>query len=136
MSVTFTITVAVGTIGIGGIIYSIMKIVVAIYPLWRDRQNRQYLDQKLSRGPYDKATIERSTRYYISPKCTNIDPGQELEIRHALIATREYLFDKIDQFIEHDNAHRHLLILADSGTGKTSCLFNYYVHNSFRPYQF
>jgi len=134
MSVTVTVVVTFfSSVGIVGIIFGIAKLGVAIYPLWRDHQNRHYLDQKLSRGPYDKATIERSTRYYIRPKCTNIDPGQELELRHALIATREDLFDKIDQFLDHDNSHRHLLILADSGTGKTSFLLNYYVHNDHRP---
>jgi len=134
MSVTIIVVISIlSTLSIPSILFGIVKLGVAIYPLWRDYRNKQYLDQKLSRGPYDKATIERSTRYYIRPKCTNIDPGQELELRHALIATREDLFDKIDQFLDHDNSHRHLLILADSGTGKTSFLLNYYVHNDHRP---
>jgi hypothetical protein len=133
MSVTVTVVITFfSTAGGLGIIFGVAKLGVAVYPLWRDYRNKRYLDEKLSRGPYDKATIERSTHYYIRPKCTNIDPAQELELRHALVATREDLFTKIDEFLDHDNSHRHLLILADSGTGKTSFLLNYYVHNAHK----
>jgi hypothetical protein len=97
---------------------------------FQTHHNRQMLKMKFGQGPYDDATIEHSTRYYIRPKCSNIDPAQEKEIRHALVATREDLFDKVDQFLDHDKTQRHLLILADSGTGKTSFVLNYYAYNA------
>src|SRR5688572_6038722 len=102
------------------------------YPQIVERKKQRLLHDKLSRGLYDQATIEQSTRYYIQPKCSNIDPAQEQEIRHALIATREKLFDKVDYFLDRDMSQRHLLILADSGMGKTSFVLNYYVHNQHR----
>lgn len=92
-------------------------------------RNRKILTDRLSRGSYDKETIQQSTKYYISPKCSNIDPAQEEEMRQALMATKESLFDKIDYFIDHDSSKRHLLVLADSGTGKTSFVLNYYAYN-------
>ena len=105
----------------------------AIYPIWEKHKKKKILNAKFRRGPYDKATIQRSTQYYLRPKCSNIDPAQEKEIRHALVATREDLFTKIDNFLDHnDNNQLHLLILADSGTGKTSFVLNYFVHNNSR----
>ncbi len=83
---------------------------------------------RISQGSFDKETILQSTQYYISPKCSNIDPAQEEEVRQALMATRESLFEKIDYFIDHGSPKRHLLILADSGTGKTSFVLNYYAY--------
>lgn len=97
---------------------------------WREYRDRRLLNRQFSQGPYDSATIERSTQWYIRPKCSNIDPAQEVEIRRALLATREDLFLKIDFFLDNQDISRHLLILADSGTGKTSFVLNYYVHNS------
>jgi hypothetical protein len=55
-----------------------------------------------------------------------------MELRHALTATRESLFEKVDYFLDHESSRRHLLVLADSGTGKTSFVLNYYVHNANR----
>jgi hypothetical protein len=101
-----------------------------LYSTFKEFKDRKILTEKLSRGAYDKETIQQSTKYYISPKCSNIDPAQEEEIRQALMATRESLFKKIDDFLDdHDSSKRHLLILADSGTGKTSFVLNYYAHN-------
>ncbi|CBN57514.1 MULTISPECIES: NACHT domain-containing protein [Kamptonema] len=100
-----------------------------LYSTFKEFKDCKILTEKLSRGAYDKETIQQSTKYYISPKCSNIDPAQEEEVRQALMATRESLFDKIDYFLDHDSSKRHLLILADSGTGKTSFVLNYYAYN-------
>jgi hypothetical protein len=94
-----------------------------------EARNRQILMARQSQGSYDKETILQSTQFYISPKCSNIDPAQEEEVRQALMATRESLFEKIDYFIDHGSSKRHLLILADSGTGKTSFVLNYYAYS-------
>ncbi len=106
---------------------------VAIYPAWQEYNNRQILNKKLRIGAFDKAIIERATKYYIRPKCSNVDPAQEVELRHALMATREDLFKKVDDFIVNDVSRRHLLVLADSGIGKTSFVLNYYAYNAEKP---
>lgn len=108
-----------------------VQMITGVFPLSyiEEKKKQKLLNEKFSRGPYDKLTIERSTKYYIQPKCSNIDPAQELELRHALMATRESLFDKVDHFIFQDSSNRHLLLLADSGTGKTSFVLNYYAQN-------
>jgi hypothetical protein len=121
------------SVAIATLFIAIGRLWAAIYPIWLEHKNRFLLKEKFSRGPYDKATIEQSSRYYIKPKCSNIDPTQEKELRHALVATREDLFEKVDYFLDHDDSLRHLLILADSGMGKTSFVLNYYTHNATRP---
>jgi predicted NACHT family NTPase len=118
------------------IISVIVQVVTGMFPLsyLEDRRKQKLLKEKFSRGPYDKGTIERSTKNYIWPKCSNLDPAQEQEIRHALIATRESLLEKVNQFLDSDvnSSRRHLLILADSGMGKTSFVLNYFFQNSRR----
>jgi hypothetical protein len=98
----------------------------------RDRvlaiRDRRLLSKRLRRGPYDLPTIESATQYYIRPDCSNLDPAGEAEIRHAL-AVRSDLFRTMDAFIHNDGPLRHLILLADSGIGKTSFLLNYYAHN-------
>ena len=94
------------------------------------------MNQNFHSGPFDRGTIERSTRYFIRPKCSIIDPAQETEIRRALIATRESLFKKVDYFLDYDESQRHLLLLADSGMGKTSFLLNYFVYNKRKKSKF
>ena len=98
-----------------------------------ERRTRKILQDEFGRGLFDAATIERSTRYYVRPKCSNVDPSREKEPRHALCITREDLFRKIDLFFDSDGARRHLFILADSGMGKTSFILNYYAYNKQRP---
>jgi hypothetical protein len=110
-------------------IISTITPITRLFSFFGEARNRQILMARLSQGSYDKETIQQSTQFYISPKCSNIDPAQEEEVRQALMATRENLFDKIDYFIDHGSSKRHLLILADSGTGKTSFVLNYYAYN-------
>lgn len=123
------IGVLLAVIGLG---FTLTQTFFSVYPFFLERINRQILNEKFGRGPYDKDTIERSTKYYIRPKCTNIDPAQEQEPRHALVAVKEDLFERIDDFISSDDSKRHLLILADSGMGKTSLVLNYYAQNTHR----
>ncbi len=61
----------------------IMRLLVALYPIVREKKDRHLLNEKFSRGPYDESIIERSTRYYIRPRCSNMDPSQEKELRRA-----------------------------------------------------
>lgn len=94
---------------------------------WWDRAT---LRKALARGPFDRATIEASMRWYIRPDCCNIDPAAEVELRHALFAVRSDLFEAMEHFLTSDDVpNRHLFLLADSGIGKTSFLLNYFAYS-------
>jgi hypothetical protein len=92
--------------------------------MWNERSIKKHIDAQL----YDSETISRASRYYVPPSCTSIDPAQEAEPRN-LIATEEDLLSLIDRFLNGMGDYRHLVILADSGMGKTSCLLNYFARN-------
>jgi hypothetical protein len=132
-TVTFTSSVAGIIIGLMALCIAAGRLWAAIYPIYARRRDRLLLVRRFGRGPYDKYTIRLATQYYIRPKYQDIDPSREQELRHALSAAREDLFKKVDRFLDVDGAERHLLLLGDSGTGKTSFVLNYYAHNEKRP---
>ena len=99
------------------------------YPTREKQKDRHLLNKNLGQGPYDTVTIKRLTEHYIRPKFSNIDPTQEKEIGHAPTITTEDSFEEVNRFLDKDCGYRHLLILAESGFGKTSFTLNYYAYN-------
>jgi hypothetical protein len=73
--------------------------------------------------------IANTTRYYVRPEAASVDLAQEMEEGGGAVATREDLFRAVDRFIDSESSHRHLLLLADSGMGKSSFTLNYYDYN-------
>jgi hypothetical protein len=81
----------------------------------------------LRQGPFDSGTIGRAVQYYVRPMCSTSDPSIEAEPAQALITPRESLFKVLDRFLGQSvDRRKHLLLLADSGMGKTSFLLNYF----------
>lgn len=105
---------------------------LALWPDWRQRRINRMLAQSFGADFYSPEVLERSTRYYVPPNCTSVDPSVESEMKN-LVVTEEKLFDVLDRFLGKESKHRHLLLLADSGMGKSSCLLNYYVRNQGLP---
>lgn len=104
-------------------------LLLALYPIIKERRARSLLDERFSRGPYDQATIDQSTKHYIRQKGMLTDPAQDREANEHSDATDFDLFSRVDTFLDDTKASRHLLVLAGSGMGKTSFILNYYVHN-------
>ncbi|MEW5804728.1 MAG: SUMF1/EgtB/PvdO family nonheme iron enzyme [bacterium] len=77
---------------------------------------------------YTPQQIERGTRYYIWPDCQDVDPAQSDEARHT-VAVRHDLCSTMDQRLTQDTVHKHYIILADTGMGKTSFLLNYFARH-------
>lgn len=97
--------------------------------LWRNFQNRRLI-RRISIGLFDEKTIESAVEFYVRPMYSNLDPANESEPSHALINARADLFGMFDHFLEKRYSdQRHILILADSGMGKTAFLLNYFNHN-------
>ncbi|MDZ7289392.1 MAG: hypothetical protein ONB44_11195 [candidate division KSB1 bacterium] len=82
------------------------------------------LRQRLGATLYTPEDIERAMRYYIRPYCQSVDPAHALEIREVY-ASREDLFSAIDRLLNQVTEFKYLLLLADSGMGKTAFLLNY-----------
>jgi DNA replicative helicase MCM subunit Mcm2 (Cdc46/Mcm family) len=50
-----------------------------------------------------------------------------------VITTQEDLFAAVDKHLADDSLYRHILLLADSGMGKSSFVLNYYARNQELP---
>lgn len=112
-----------------GLLFAFTKTLLTVIPyIEKKRLKRKYFKQKL-RGRFDSTAFEQATRFYIIPKCSNVDPTNELEPKNFLFANTSNLFERIDRFLSEDSDRKHLLILADSGMGKTSFVLNYFSYN-------
>jgi len=69
--------------------------------------------------------IRPRIEYYIWPECQSVDPTQSDEVRHT-VAVRNSLQSTMDRMIMKDTGHKHFVLLADAGMGKTSFLLNYF----------
>ena len=79
---------------------------------------------------FSKLEVEKAIKYYIQTKCQNIDPSKEQEPRQTFIfATKEILMNFFINkvFRDIDSEHRHYILLADSGMGKTTFMINLYL---------
>lgn len=129
----FYLTVIGTLVGVFSLWVSYRAYRTSIEPQQEAKRNRKRLLKGIGVQGFDADIIERATRYFIRTSCTNVDPGKEAEIRHALTATREDLFQVTERFIEEDTPIHHMLVLADSGTGKTTFSLNYYAYNESKP---
>ena len=98
----------------------------------QQRRTQKLLERSFGSEFFGPETIERSTRYYVPPNCSSVDPAQEVELRRVM-PTEEKLFEKIDKYLTKDESGRHLLLLADSGMGKSSFVLNCYGRNQRLP---
>ncbi len=107
---------------------AVTSVVFALWRLWQQRRTQRLLEKSFGSELYGPEIIERSMRYYIPPDCSSVDPAQEAEIRQVKV-TKQKLFAMVDIHLTEDSANRHLLLLADSGMGKSSFVLNYYARN-------
>jgi len=114
------------------VLVGIGRLIAEIMPRLRRQRGQRALLDEVSRGPFDPETIKHATKHYIRSRCSNVDPMQEAELRSVAGITTQDLFETVDAFLGEGDTHRHLLLLADSGTGKTSFVLNYYVYNLTR----
>lgn len=119
-------------IALVGTVATVLALVLTYWPIHQQNRKQHLLEKSFGADFYDSTTIQNSTRYYVRPNCSSVDPAQEAEIRQV-IATQEDLFSAIDKYLADDSKYRHILLLADSGMGKSSFVLNYYAHNQQLP---
>lgn len=113
-----------------GILVSLTTLATAFFtkvlPWWRTRHDRRLLENNLDGSLYSQAVIERSTLHYVDPLCQVLDPAGAEEPRNLAFNPTKELFHVIDEAFTQSTEYRHLILLADSGMGKTSFLLNYF----------
>ena len=117
-----------GILGGGGIIGLLTLFLTKFIPWCRTKRNNRSLAKRFGAELYPRGVIEQATKYYIEPFCQSVDPagGEESRLVYSI---REKIFSAIDHALYHPTEYRYLILLADSGMGKTSFLLNYYVRN-------
>lgn len=105
------------------------------YRQYKERLSEKYkvrlLEKSFGSDLFGREIIETSTISYIRPFCTSTDPSYGSELDRT-IGVIEDIYDVIDRFLslkKGNDLQRHLLLLADSGMGKTSFFINYCVRN-------
>ncbi|WP_420126900.1 hypothetical protein [Longimicrobium sp.] len=98
---------------------------------WRERRQQKRVAEKLPVGDFLPETVTAALRYYVEHEVSAIDPaGREKD--RANLGPREPLFRLLDRTLYDTHEKQFLLLLADSGMGKTTALLNYYAHNARR----
>src|ERR1041384_563660 len=127
-------------IGLIGLVVAVLALIAPfIIEIIKDRiekRRQKALAKQVDNVSYPEQVIENATRYYVRPLCSNIDPAVEAEIRNTIV-TSEDLFSYIDRFLNNSPVNgqqsssgiKHLILLADSGMGKTSFVLNYFAYN-------
>lgn len=77
---------------------------------------------------YSSADTSRSIRYYIEPFCQDVDPAGAEEPRFVY-GVRQKLFEALDDALLRETEFKYIILLADSGMGKTSAFINYYARH-------
>jgi hypothetical protein len=116
---------------VGGILLSsaaVVRTALSLVQYIERRREKTQIDRSFGADYYPSDVIDAALRYYVRPYCTSVDPTQEAEIRQV-VSTREDLFQAVERFLAKESPYRHILLLADSGMGKTSFVINYYAHN-------
>lgn len=97
-------------------------------PYRKVRRSEKILEQSFGADSFDSQQIKTAIEFYVDPDCSVFDSSGEDDIRH-IVPNRTPLFATIDDFLYEKNEAKHILLLADSGMGKTSFLLNYYARN-------
>lgn len=74
---------------------------------------------------YSDKELYAARRVYVRPDCAQVDPANEVEFR-KFASVREPIFQSVRRFFDSEQK-RHLLLLADSGMGKTTFCLNFFV---------
>jgi hypothetical protein len=96
--------------------------------LWRHRRtSERLLRDRKGAELFGEDEFEQAMAYYVWPKCQDTDPtlGDDL----VLSPSAKPLLATVDEFLSSKTGDRYMILLADSGMGKTSFLLNYYVRH-------
>ncbi len=125
--VILILALATGLLGLLLVVGRIVYYFGALKGSLKARKIEQALQNYPFEGPFSNRVLKSAVRNYIQPDCSPTDPSYESDLRYTA-DIREQLFDVVDRYVENDGRRKHLMILADSGMGKTSFCLNYYHH--------
>lgn len=111
--------------GTTAFILGLAKMMPILLRWWRGIRNRNSLRKRLGAELYSLEEILQATQHYIRPLCQSTDPNQEEESATAR-GEQADLFSTMDHWLANPARYKYILLLADSGMGKTAFVLNYY----------
>jgi hypothetical protein len=112
------------TVGILGGLITVARTIRTASVYAKRFRDRRVLRSKLSL--YSNQDIVSATANYVPPDCQSVDPALGDEPGRLYAAT-EPIFKAVRKLLAPNWEHKFLILLADSGMGKTSFLLNYYI---------
>lgn len=94
------------------------------------RFNRFSVKKLISGLPHSDEELEEAFRYFVPPKCCD-DAPPDGEAPTSSAAARR-LFDSLDEKLTHPTTYKYLILLGESGMGKTTALINYCLRHARR----
>ena len=121
VTAALSVSAALGALAGGPRIYNAIRELI-------DRRKAKALAAALAQragvASFTAEDISRSIDKYIEPYCSQTDPSDEADLRNVVALAP--LFKTIDDHIQLGGERRHLILLADSGMGKTTFCMNYF----------
>jgi hypothetical protein len=126
----------IGKTPLGQALFLVVAAVGCIFTLWKavififDRNDKRRMARRLLElekdtliSAFQNEDILEAQKDYIVPYCSNIDPSNQDDLR-VTVGVRELVFSALWNEITCTTGQRYILILADSGMGKTTLLLN------------
>ncbi len=99
---------------------------IRIFSLYRERKNLKILKKQIPEDIQKGFNFDRSTRYYIKPDCQTLDPANAIEPQRSRKTKK--LFALMDKTLKNPSKDPYIMLLSDTGMGKSSFFLNYYAH--------
>jgi hypothetical protein len=75
-----------------------------------------------ARQSFSEKMLREATNHFVEQDCSNLDPAKELDLRSS-VGVQESVVKVVERELQSGNTS-HILILADSGMGKTTLMLN------------
>ncbi len=119
-----------------GLLVAVLSLIAAIVGIYYarvpTRQSARVEQQQQERFGFtyiDREECEFALQYYVEPDCSSVDPSGEDDLR-ALIPSRQPVYRFMDNALSLGSKYKHIIVLAETGMGKTSLLYNLLSRNA------
>lgn len=116
--------IGIGVIVILGVAWFVCKMLWRLINIYLDKQKILMLEKNLLVNSFTDQDFEDAKKDYILPFCSNVDPSNYDDMRYS-IPFKLPIYQILDGELNSNDGKRHILLLADSGMGKTTFLLNY-----------
>lgn len=105
--------------------FTITNLIFTIKKTLYEQKIQKRLNESEGSSAFTSSEIHESLKNYIVPDCSVTDPSNDADIINVA-DVRETVFDVVARFVKKGGDRRHILLLADSGMGKTTFCLNFY----------